>query len=261
MNKNIMHSKAMALVATAVAGAFVLAGCGAEVLMTTAVRGELEAKQAKSAVKQLDYVKGKVGDITIEQAIQAYRADNGVNPPSLQALVPKYLPKVPKKADGSDYNYNPATGKLTDGPVSAAPASSDTQMMERIRMAINQYGTATGYYPATLDDLYPNYLSQPPRTASGQPFIYNNQNGYVAHPAQHAAAAAPRAPQPTQRAGGGMGVGPMGEVMTGIGVQQQLGRMSTGGASSAQTRSRGDVNQISGGHTSRQNQVMDNLGL
>jgi hypothetical protein len=210
-------------------------------------------------MKQLNYVKGKVGSINVDQAIQAYRADKGVNPPSLEALVPTYLAEVPKKADGSAYGYDPTTGKLLDSPVAGTSMVNDTQRMQQIQQAIIQYGTATGYYPPTLDDLYPNYLPQLPRTASGQQFVYNNQNGYLAMPAAQAVAAAPAAPQ--RPIGGGAGVGPMGEVMTGIGMQQQLNSMGSSGANAAQSRSRGDVNQISSGHTNQQNQVMDNLGL
>ena len=240
--------------------ALLLTGCGVELLATTAVRGELEAKNAKSAMKQLNYVKGKMGSINVDQAIQAYRADKGVNPHSLEALVPT-MAEVPKKPDGSAYNYDPVTGKLTDGPISAAPTMSDTQMMEKIRLAINQYGTATGFYPPTLDALYPNYLPQMPRTASGQQFIYNNQNGYLASPTQQAAASAAPTQQRQRSATPGMGVGPMGEVMTGIGMQQQLNNMSSSGANAAQSRSRGGINDLSHSHTNTQNQVMDNLGL
>ncbi len=242
--------------------AIIVSGCGVELLATTAVRGELEAKNAQSAMKQLNYVKGKVGSINVEQAIQAYRADKGVNPPTLEALVPTYLAEVPKKADGSAYGYDPTTGKLLDSPVTNTSMMNDTQRMQQIQQAIVQYGTATGYYPPTLDDLYPNYLPQLPRTASGQQFVYNNQNGYLAMPAAQAVAAAPAAPQQRQRSmGGGAGAGPMGEMMTGIGMQQELNRMGSSGANAAQSRSRGDVNQISSGHTNQQNQVMDNLGL
>jgi hypothetical protein len=255
-----MKKKHFIVLSMTLVAAIMLTGCGVELLATTAVRGELEAQNAKSAMKQLNYVKGKMGSINVEQAIQAYRADKGVNPPSLAALVPTYLAEVPKKEDGTDYNYDPVTGKLTEGPISSASGMSDMQTMEKIKLAINQYGTATGYYPPTLDDLYPNYLPQPPRTAAGQQFIYNNQNGYLAHPTQQAAA--PAAPQQRQRAmGGGAGVGPMGEVMTGIGMQQQLNSMGSSGANAAQSRSRVDVNQMSSGHTNTQNQVMDQLGL
>lgn len=258
MNIDLFDGKIAAVMCAMVAVLFT--GCGVELLATTAVRGELEAQNAKSAMKQLNYVKGKMGSINVDQAIQAYRADKGVNPPSLKALVPTYLAEVPKKADGSDYYYDPVSGKMTDSPISSAPTMSDTQMMEQIRQAINQYGTATGFYPPTLDALYPTYLSQMPRTASGQQFVYNNQNGYLASPTQQAAA--PAAPaQQRQRVGGGSGVGPMGEVMTGIGMQQQLNNMSSGGANAAQSRSRGGINNLSHSHTDAQNQVMDNLGL
>ena len=72
------------------------------------------------------------------------------------------------------------------------------------------------------------------------------------------------AQQQQQHIGGGSGmggVGPMGEVMTGIGMQQELNNMSSGGANAAQSRSRGGINDLSHSHTDTQNQVMDNLGL
>ena len=92
--------------------AVALSGCGVELLGTTAVRGELEAQNAKSAIKQLDNVKGQAATINIEKAIKAYRADKGVNPPSLEDLVPDYLAKIPTKPDGSSYAYDPDTGKI-----------------------------------------------------------------------------------------------------------------------------------------------------
>lgn len=243
------------LVATLIASVWI-SGCGVELLTTTAIRGELDAQQAKSAARQLDYVKDKVGSLQFDQAVQAYRAEHGVNPPSLEALVPKYLAQVPKQPDGSPFYYDPATGRLSAAPPTGI-TQADREMMSAIHTAINAYGTATGYYPPTLDDLYPRYLSQPPRTAEGQHFTYNNQNGQVTHPAQQAGA---RSPAPAARPGGG-GAGPMGEVMTGIGIQQELGRMSTGGASAAQSRARGGADDVSDQHTQRQMDVMNQLGL
>lgn len=242
--------------AAIVAVTALLAGCGVELLTTTAVRGELESRQAGAAAKQLDYVRGKVGSVSFDQAVQAYRAEHGANPPSLEALVPAYLADVPRQADGSPYFYDPATGRLSATPP-ADVTRADREMMSAIRAAINAYGTATGYYPATLDDLYPRYLSQLPRTAAGQHFLYNNQNGQVTHPAQQAGV---RPPAPAARPVGS-GAGPMGEVITGIGIQQELGRMSTGGSSAAQSRARGGAEDISGEHTNRQFEVMDQLGL
>ncbi len=237
----------------AMAVASALAGCGVELLATTAIRGELDAQQAKSATKHIAYVKDKMGGMGVEQAIQAYRAEHGQNPPSLDALVPTYLPEMPRRPDGGAYAYDPVSGALHGGDSMAA----DRALMESIRQAINQYGTATGYYPPTLDDLYPQYLSQLPRTSAGELFIYNNQNGYLEHPRPQGAVR-PAAPRP---ASGVSGSGPMGEMMTGIGIQQELGRMSTGGASAAQTRVRSGADGIADRQTSQQNQVMDQLGL
>lgn len=233
-----------------------LVGCGAEVLTVAAIGGEVSARQAKSATTQLEYVKGKVGTLNIDQAVQAYRAEHGANPPSLDVLVPKYLPEIPKQADGSPYYYEPASGRVSARPAGGI-SPEDHNMMTAINNAINAYGMATGYYPPTLDALYPQYLAQPPRTASGQEFLYDNQNGQVVHPARPATPPAPTAARPVA---GGMG-GPMGEVMTGIGMQQELGRMSTSGASAAQSRARGNTDDVSNQHTNHQMQVMDQLGL
>ncbi len=254
MNHNRSSLRVLAISAICV----VLAGCGAEILTATAIRGELGARQAKSAVKQLDYAKGKVGALNIDQAVQTYRAEHGANPPSLEALVPQYLPEIPQQADGTPYHYDPVSGKLSATPPAGGISQEDQRMMSAIHAAINAYGTATGYYPSTLDTLYPQYLSQMPRTSTGQPFLYNNQNGQVTHPAQQATGRTPA--QHVQPVAGG-GAGPMGEVMTGIGIQQELGRMSTGGASAAQSRARGGVDNTSNQHTSQQMQVMDQLGL
>ena len=144
-----------------------LAGCGAELLTTTAIQGELQAQQLSAMQRQVKGAADTSGRIQIERAITAYHAEKGVYPPSLDALAPQYLPAVPRRPDGSPYGYDPASGRLMDGPAPAGgPTPQDYQTMEQIRTAINQYGTATGYYPPTLDALAPTYLPAPPRTLS-----------------------------------------------------------------------------------------------
>lgn len=239
-----------------------MSGCGVEVLTATAIQGELQAQQAQAIQRQVAGAANQSGRLRLEQAIRAYQAEKGAFPPSLEALVPDYLPAVPARADGSPYGYDPARGILLDGP--AAPGGSippaDLETMNRIREAINRYGMATGYYPPTLDALYPGYLSVLPRTAAGEPYLYNNQNGEVQHPrAASGAGAAPGMPAGSPSALGG--VGPMGEVMTGIGMQQQLQTMSQGGASAARGLASGTLNDITSGHNQQQNRVMDQLGL
>jgi len=237
----------------ALAAMILCSGCGVELLTTTAVQGELQAKNAKAATQQLDLVKGRVGALNVNQAIQAYRAENGSNPPSLDALVPKYLPSVPTQANGTPYDYDPATGKLAPGY--GVASSGDQEMIVNIKNAIHRYGTATGYYPPTLDTLYPDYLPKLPRTASGAQFVYNNQNGEVRLPGGTAASMPIAAEAPRG------GLSPVGQALTGAGLQESLGNGSAAGATSARSHARGMVEDISNQTTNRQNQAMDQLGL
>ena len=239
--------------------ALVLTGCGVEVLTATAVQGELQAQQRTAMKRQVGNAAGTTGRINIERAISTYQAEKGVYPPSLDALVPEYLQALPVKPDGSAYGYDPNTGKLVDGTptgLSSGPTPQDNQMIGQIQAAIQQYGQDTGYYPDTLDNLYPNYLATLPRTASGEAFVYNNQNGYVAHPRQAQAATPPVRP-----AGGMGGAGPMGEAMTGIGMSQQLDSMNQSGASGTGSYARDKIGGATTDHNDRQNRAMDDLGL
>ncbi|HRZ18430.1 MAG TPA: hypothetical protein P5141_12770, partial [Candidatus Hydrogenedentes bacterium] len=104
-------------------------------------------------------------------------------------------------------------------------------------------------------------LSKPPRTATGEPFLYNNQNGSVTHPRGGSAAPVLPAPASPRAPSGVGGAGPMGEVMTGIGMQQQLNSMGSSGASAAQGHAARSLGGTSSGHTDAQNRAMDQLGL
>ncbi|MBI2424384.1 MAG: hypothetical protein HYV27_16250 [Candidatus Hydrogenedentes bacterium] len=237
-----------------------LSGCLVELLTTTAIQGELQAKNATAATRVLGKVKEDQAQMQAKHAIDAYRAEKGVNPASLEELVPAYMAELPKKPDGSVYGYDPNTGQLLDQPYDPMmPTPQDAQTIAAIRDAINAYGTAVGYYPNRLDDLAPNYLAAAPRTSGGEEFLYNNQNGDVSHPR---AGQRPQMAGGGQRTGGGVGAGgPMGEAMTGVAMQQQLNSNSQAGASSAGTRSRQSVGAIGDANTQRQTQAMDNLGL
>ena len=251
---------------TVLFGAALVSGCGVELMTTTAIQGELQAQQMQAMKGQVANISNQSGRINLERAIQTYKAEKGINPASLDDLVPNYVPALPRHADGSPYGYDPATGALLDSPAAPAAAGTgtvtaqDLQTMQDIRTAINQYGTATGYYPGTLDVLYPTYLKQLPRTSGGEQFVYNNQTGAVTHPRQASAPAG--APSQATRSGvGAGGAGPMGEVMTGVGVQQQLNSNSNAGVSSAQGYMNRSLQQSAGGQNDRQNQAMDQLGL
>ncbi len=225
-----------------------LAGCGVELLSTAAVESELQARNAKAATQQLDLVKKRVGGINMSQAIQSYRAENGANPPTLDALVPKYLAAVPQKPDGTPYFYDPVTGTLSETPVyNNTTAVADQQMINEIKNAIQRYGTTTGYYPPTLDALYPAYLSRLPRTTTGAQFLYNNQNGDVRPPGGTPAVQA--------------GPGSRGGTISGMGMPQLQGGGGNAGAAAARSHIKSGVQGVSEQTTDRQNRVMDQLGL
>jgi hypothetical protein len=242
------------------AAALILPGCGVELLTATTVQSELQAQQMSAMKRQVQNAAGQSGRINLEKAINTYRAEKGSLPPSLDALVPDYLPAVPAKPDGGAWGYDPATGRLLDQPRdTAGPAPADYRLIERIKTAIAQYGTATGYYPPALDALVPDYLPEPPRTAAGEPFLYNNQNGHVAHPRAHQRQAGNTAP-PMNRAPAA-GAGPMGEVIAGMGMQQELNNMRHGGSSAAGTRMRQQSRGAGRNRNSQIDETINNLGL
>jgi len=247
-----------------------LTGCMLDMLMSTAVQSELQAEQLQTVTRQLENAKQTASDIEVNQAIQAYSAEHGSYPASLQELVPDYFSQVPAQPDGSPYGYNPATGQLNAaGPAAALPARqpqmSNAEKMTKINGAIYQYGMATGYYPTSLDQLAPTYLPEVPKANNGQPFLYDPRTGALYEP---------QGATPTQQmpAGGTMqrgagrqpaagGGGLMGETMTGIGIQNELNSMSNAGSSAAGSRARSGARDFGSDQTRRQENAMDDLGL
>lgn len=92
----------------------ILLGCGVDVLTSTATSGEMNKRQTQSAVGVLNHVKRQTSQLSAQSAVDVYQAEKGHYPPSLEALVPDYLPAVPQKPDGSAYRYDPTTGRLLD---------------------------------------------------------------------------------------------------------------------------------------------------
>lgn len=235
-----------------------IAGCGVEVLTTTAIQGELQKQQLQALKSQTSHAGDAAATIRLEQAIGVYQAEKGTYPPSLETLVPNYLPDLPRQSSGDPFGYDPATGKLLTGSpaaiVSQQGQRTDADNLARIRDAINKYGRDTGYYPPTLSALAPLYLDPLPYAASGAPYGYDPQTGQVWAPGQAAPPAAPQA----SRAPGGMGAEPMGEAMTGIAVQNELNSMNQSGANAAGSRTRQQVNM--GEYGQKQEQALQDLG-
>jgi hypothetical protein len=248
----------------------ILAGCGVELLATTAIQSDLQAEQLKAMKGQLGHAADQTAKVNIQRAIDTYAAEKGQYPASLAELAPAYIPSVPNRPDGQPYGYDPTTGKVLDraAPVSAGPTSNDFQKMNQIRGAIDQYGQAVGFYPPSLAALAPTYLPAVPKTDSGQDFVFYSENGGLFHPAQLtqqapiAQSGLPR-PQPSRPAAGvGVGgTGPMGEVMTGIGIQNQLNSMGSSATNTAGGYARRSVGGATEQHNQQQEKAINDLGL
>ncbi len=233
---------------------FIVSGCGVELLTTTAIQGELQAKQLKSMQRQVQSISNQTGKINIERAIQTFQAENGRYPTSLAELVPQFLPSLPQPSNDKAYSFDPATGQIITVP--AAIPTEDIRKMEQIKYAVVQFARTTGYYPANLDSLYPSYLTFVPRTNDGGPFIYNPQTGAVLHPLQSTGTNVHTNPGNSTPSG----ASPMPYTTGGMGIQQQLNGMpnSSGAVGS---HSRENLQGIQNDYSNKQNKIMDDLGL
>lgn len=160
----------------------VLSGCMLDLLVTSAVSGEAAKQDATETKIAMTEAKIDLDVGLLKQAVQQYQAEKGTWPRDLQELAPAYIEAVPERPDGKPYGYNPLTGEVFKNGDGPAPADYFT--MESLRAAIVSYGRSTGYYPDSLDALYPHYIASLPRTESGEQFIYDSQNGRVRHPAE-----------------------------------------------------------------------------
>jgi len=239
---------------------FALAGCLAEVLTTTAIQGELAARDAQAAASAMRYAKESKAKTEAEYAIRAYQADTGSYPPSLAALVPGYLPGVPTHADGTPFGYDPATGRLMDGAATAQVpfTQEDGRNLKRIEDAIFAYWQATGDYPRALNDLAPVYMDAVPMLSAGGAFIYDPQTGAVYHPSDFQKPGGVAASSRTSSGGGG-GAGPLGEATAGIGIQNQLRNMNTSGVSNAGGAARRGVGAANDAHNQAQQRALDEI--
>ena len=210
-----------------------LTGCGLEVLTTTAITGELQKRDAERAMDTLERTERQTERWDVQQAVRAYRAEHGRNPASLEDLVPEYLAEVPTNAQGESMAYNPATGQVFE-------REGDGQRMERLRQAIQNYAQERRHYTPNLRALTPQYLSEIPRTDTGEPFAYNPQTGAVVHPRQL------RQQQGNQRPGG---------------MQQQPTYHQPGAGGNVGVYGRESIRGIERDHNQRQQQALDELGF
>ena len=240
-----------------------LTGCIMELLSTTAIQSTLQAESATAAMKQLHRAQDQSNRNTMRQAIGVYTAETGAYPVSLHSLVPEYLAEVPVRPDGLPYEYDPISGTLREaharGPQITIPISDDDRnTMAMLRDSIYDYADWTGYYPGSLEALIPDYLRYVPVTTSGHTYVYNPMDGSLRHPAQSPG----RRVAPINSGSVGMGgAGLLGETLTGIGLQQQIGNMNNAGSSAAGARARQNIDQLQSDYSDRQMQMLDDLDL
>ncbi len=235
-----------------------LSGCMLELLTTTAIQGELAAKDAQAATQALRYAKESTAKREAEYAIRTYQAEKGSYPPSLAALVPGYLPGIPMHADGTPFGYDPATGKLLDSdapaPVQIPFTPEDGSNLKRIEDAIYSYWQTTGNYPRSLDDLDPMYIEQVPTLSTGGAFVYDAQTGAVYHPND---LRGPIAGTSSVSAGGGSAA--LGEATAGIAIQNDLRNMNTSGVSNAGGAARRGVSGVNDAYNQQQQRALNEL--
>ena len=62
--------------------------------------------------------------------------------------------------------------------------TQDQLSRQIIQQSINSYASLNGFFPETLEELVPDYLSEIPKTTDGQAFLYDLNTGGVRHPSQ-----------------------------------------------------------------------------
>jgi len=160
--------------------ALMSSGCFVDLLMTSAATSGMVADHTTDTMETMAQARVDLDIAAIRSALSQYQAELGRYPADLHDLVPDHLATVPLHPDSGPYDYNPVTGAVSG--TTGGPAPADFLTMESLKTAINRFGMSTGYYPPTLDDLYPHFMPSLPRTVAGAHFIYDNQNGQLRHP-------------------------------------------------------------------------------
>jgi len=101
--------------------------------------------------------------------------------------------------------------------------AQDTQNMERLYKAVEAYARDNRQYPPSLFYLVPKYIDQIPVTSTRQQFDYNPRTGKILNPATEPAVNNSKsAGRPSSERGGGAGIPPATEALTGLGASQEL---------------------------------------
>lgn len=103
---------------------------------------------------------------------------------------------------------------------------ADSHKIDTLNKAVAGYARANNQYPASLHNLVPQYLDKVPLNSVHTQFEYDPATGTVINPAAVAAEAAEGDGKSKtaggRKGGGGMGISPATDSMTGLSVSQEL---------------------------------------
>ena len=227
------------LLVVLVAWTAAMGGCGlSETVVVTGIVGQ----NAKNQLEALNNVKfhanREIAENNVRRAITLFEASTGSLPYSLDELVEKgYLDIMPALPEGYEFDYDPFTGTIKTRPAQRQPQITTPQLPPK-----QDSWDSSEYVPT-----YERRPQTPVYPAPPQPGRRTTQ--------QQGRPAGRRT-----TGGGGAGAGPMGEMMTGVGIQKQLNSMSGAGTSSAGSYSRRTLNRSTQQHQQRQAQALRNLG-
>ena len=116
----------------------------------------------------------------------------------------------------------PVIGPMLKG--SSYDPALDAVRMETINKAVASYARDNNAYPNTLNDMVPKYLAEVPVSSTNAPFEYYPSTGTIINPAAVAAeqAQGKTASSPSRGSGGGGGISPATDAMTGLSVSEEL---------------------------------------
>jgi len=101
-------------------------------------------------------------------------------------------------------------------------AAQDTQNMERIYKAINNYATINQHFPPSLHHLVPEYLGEVPLTSTNLQFQYDPLTGKIVNPSSPTGDGSTQAGRSQRPGRDGGGISPATDAMTGLGVSEEL---------------------------------------
>jgi len=228
------------------ASAAVLVGCGlSETVVTTGIVGQ----NAKNQVEALNNIKFRanpeIAENNVRRAVSLFEAGTGLLPHSLDELVEKgYLDVMPALPEGYEFDYNPFTGTV-----------KTRRALSRPQISVPQLPPEQDSWDAA------EYIRKYEQQSQTSPYVAPSQSDRQPSSARwRAMQRQTRRASGRARGGGGAGVGPMGEVMGGIAIQNELNSMSGSGTSSAGTYSRRILNRNMQQHQRRQQQAFRDLG-